>query len=309
MRVKVLGSAAGGGFPQWNCACTNCSRLRQGTLKGKARSQTQLAIGVGERWLLLDASPDLRWQIEQTPELTPKPGTNEQARQTPILGAVLTCADLDRVLGILLLREFQPFTIYVTDSVHRILNEDNSIFRMLHRAERQVLWQPITPGKTFEVAGMPEIRCEPIAMAAGYPEYVSAERRSQLVRNEAVIGLRIEDANTNRKMLYFPSLPQLDDALMLQISNCDLLFADSTFWDNEELVRVRGNGRSAKEMGHLPISGSDGTLEKLRALSKPQKVYIHINNTNPILDEASAEFKQVKKAGFTVARDGMEFEL
>jgi len=309
MRVKVLGSAAGGGFPQWNCACSNCSRLRQGTLKGKPRSQTQVAIGVGERWLLLDASPDLRWQIESTPELTPKPTENDPARQTPILGAVLTCADLDRVLGILLLREFQPFTIYVTDSVHRILSEDNSMFRMLHRTDRQVLWQPITPGKVFEVAGMPEIRCEPVAMAASYPEYVSAERRSQLARNEAVIGLRIEDTASARKMLYLPSLPQLDDALMQQISNCDLLLADSAFWDNEELVRVRGSGRSAKEMGHLPVSGPDGTLERLRSATRPQKVYIHINNTNPILDEASPEFKQVKKAGFTVARDGMEFEL
>ena len=180
---------------------------------------------------------------------------------------------------------------------------------MLHRSERQVLWQPITPGKTFEVAGIPEIRCEPIAMAASYPEYVSAERRSQLTRNEAVIALLIEHLSSGRKMLYCPSLPQLDDALMQQISNCDLFFADATFWDNEELVRVRGNGRSAREMGHLPIAGPEGTLEKLRSVTKPRKVYIHINNTNPILDEASSELAEVKKAGFTVARDGLEFEL
>ena len=151
--------------------------------------------------------------------------------------------------------------------------------------------------------------CEPIAMAASYPEYVSAERRSQLTRNEAVIALLIEHLSSGHKMLYCPSLPQLDDALMQQISNCDLFFADATFWDNEELVRVRGNGRSAREMGHLPIAGPEGTLEKLRSVTKPRKVYIHINNTNPILDEASSELAEVKKAGFTVARDGVEFEL
>lgn len=305
MRVKVLGSAAGGGFPQWNCACPNCSRLRQGTLKGKARSQIQLAVGEGDRWALLDASPDLRLQIEGSPELTPK--ASLEARQTPIMGAVLTCAELDRVLGILLLREFQPFTIYATESVRRLLSEDNSIFRMLHRMDKQVTWQPIAPERSFEL--LPELQCTPIALAARYPEYVSFERSSQLVANEASLGLEIENASNGKRMLYLPSLPQIDDALMMRVSNCDLLFIDGTFWDEDELVRVRGNGRSAREMGHVPIGGANGSLEKLRNLGRPKKIYIHINNTNPILDKASAAFRELKKAGITVAEDGMEFDL
>lgn len=308
MRIRVLGSAAGGGFPQWNCICSNCGRFRRGTLKGKARSQTQLAIGINDRWLLLDASPDLRWQIEATPGLTPKPSNPDQTRQTPILGVVLTCADLDRVLGILLLREFQPFTIYATASVRRVLTEDNSMFRMLHRLERQVLWQPIAPGETFEVAGIPEVRCEPIAVPASYPEYVSSKRLSQLKRDEAVIGLRVEETNTGRKMLYCPSLPQIDNALLKSISGCDLLFADATFWENEELIQIRGN-RTAKEMGHIPVSGPEGSMERLQTMERPQKVYLHINNTNPILDEESAAFAEVHARGWRVAEDGMEFEL
>ncbi|HEV2114022.1 MAG TPA: pyrroloquinoline quinone biosynthesis protein PqqB [Terriglobales bacterium] len=307
MRVKVLGSAAGGGFPQWNCACTNCSRLRQGTLKGKARSQIQLAVGQDDRWALLDASPDLRLQLESSPELTPKPSLEGQSRNTPIDSAVLTCAELDRVLGVLQLREFQPFTIYVTESVRRVLTEDNTMFRMLHRLEKQVTWQPMTPEKSFEL--LHGLRCLPFALPARYPEYVSFERGSQLTANEASVGLEIESTASGRRMLYLPSLPQIDDGMMTRMANCDLLFVDGTFWENDELVRVRGNGRSAREMGHIPISGPDGSLEKLRSMSRPKKIYIHINNTNPLLDKASAAFREVKKSGMTVAEDDMEFEL
>jgi pyrroloquinoline quinone biosynthesis protein B len=306
MRVKVLGSAAGGGFPQWNCACSNCSRLRDGSLKGKARSQTQLAIGESDRWILLDASPDLRSQIESSEELTPKALLEGQARSTPIAGAVLTCGELDRVLGILMLREFQPFTIYVTESVRRILTEDNSLFRMLHREEKQVTWQPMGPEKSFEL--LPGLRCLTLPLPARYPEYVSFERGSHLKANEASVGLEIENAS-GKRMLYLPSLPQIDDGLMTRMANCDLLFVDGTFWENDELIRLRGSGRSAREMGHVPISGADGSLEKLKTLERPKKIYIHINNTNPILDRTSAAFREVKKAGISIAEDGMEFEL
>jgi pyrroloquinoline quinone biosynthesis protein B len=306
MRVKVLGSAAGGGFPQWNCACSNCSRLRDGSFKGKARSQTQLVIGESDRWILLDASPDLRSQIESSEELTPKALLEGQARSTPIAGAVLTCGELDRVLGILMLREFQPFTIYVTESVRRILTEDNSLFRMLHREEKQVTWQPMTPEKSFEL--LPGLHCLPLPLPARYPEYVSFERGSHLKVNEASVGLEIESAS-GKRMLYLPTLPQLDDALLMRMANCDLLFVDGTFWENDELIRLRGSGRSAREMGHVPISGTDGSLGKLKALERPKRIYIHINNTNPILDRTSAAFREVKKAGVSIAEDGMEFEL
>src|SRR5579864_6305127 len=278
MRVKVLGSAAGGGFPQWNCACTNCSRLRQGAFKGKARTQIQLAVGNSDGWMLLDASPDLRSQIESDEELTPKALLEGQSCNTPILGAVLTSAELDRVLGLLLLREFQPLTIYVTESVRRVLTEDNSLFRMLHREKKQANWEPMVPGKGFEL--LPGLRCQAVALPARYPEYVSFERSSHLAANEASVGLEIENAASGKRMVYFPSLSQLDDDVMMRIANCDLLFVDGTFWENDELIRVRGNGRTAREMGHIPISGAGGSLEKLEGATRPKKIYIHINNTN-----------------------------
>src|SRR5882672_9469572 len=148
MQIKILGSAAGGGFPQWNCACSNCSAVRAGTFPGKRRTQAQVIVrGEDECWFLLGASPDLRSQIEATPELHPKAGV----RISPIAGVVLTSADLDHVLGLLLLRELQPFRVFATASVLQILRKDNSIFGMLNRVPRQVEWSMVVPGSPFEL--------------------------------------------------------------------------------------------------------------------------------------------------------------
>lgn len=304
MRVKVLGSAAGGGFPQWNCACSNCQRVRQKKFRGRARTQTQLAISSEKDWFLLDASPDLRLQLESDRELVPRRGSSK--RSSPIASVILTSAEVDRVLGLLHLREFQPLTVYATESLHRILTENNSLFRVLHREANQVSWKSITPEKTFEIG---ELRCTPIAIKSAYPDYVSAARASELVANEALIGLEIEDASNGKKLAYFPSLPALSDALRTRLSACDLVFLDGTFWQDDELTQLRGAGRSAREMGHIPISGEGGTLEWLGALSHVKRTYIHINNTNPILDEESDANARVAAAGFTLAHDGQEFEL
>jgi pyrroloquinoline quinone biosynthesis protein B len=304
VRVKVLGSAAGGGFPQWNCACSNCTRIRQKKFRGKPRTQTQLAISAAKDWFLLDASPDLRLQLESDRDLVPRRGSSKRA--SPIAGVILTSADVDRVLGLLHLREFQPLTVYATESLHRILTEDNSLFRVLHREANQVSWKSVVPEKSFEVG---ELRCTPVAVKSGYPDYVSAARASELVANEALIGLEIEDASSGKKIGYFPSLPALADALRTRLSACDLVFLDGTFWQEDELTRLRGAGRSAREMGHIPISGEGGTLEWLGALSHVKRTYIHINNTNPILDEGSDEHAHITDAGFTLAHDGQEFEL
>jgi pyrroloquinoline quinone biosynthesis protein B len=306
VRVKVLGSAAGGGFPQWNCACPNCARLRQKKFHGSARTQTQLAISPGKDWFLLDASPDLRLQLESDRDLVPRKSTHKRA--SPIAGVILTSVDVDRVLGLLHLREFQPFTVYATESLHRILTEDNSLFRVLHREASQVSWKSITPEKSFEIG---ELRCTPIAIKSGYPDYVSASRAAELAPSEALIGLEIEDASGGKKLAYFPSLPAISDALRFRLAACDLIFLDGTFWQDDELTRLRGAGRGAREMGHVPISGDGGTLEWLGALDKekPKKVYIHINNTNPILDEESDEHARLTAAGFSLAHDGQEFDL
>lgn len=302
MLVSVLGAAAGGGFPQWNCNCDNCRRLRQATLHAQPRSQIQVAVSAhGGVWHLLGASPDLGRQIEANPCLHPRSGL----RDSPIASVILTCAEVDQSLGLLLLREFQPLAVYATASVRDILLGDNSMFQMLHRVPRQIEWHPVTPGTPFEVeAGM---QVEPISMRGGYPSYVSAGRLARCRVDEAVIGLSVHRAG--RTVLFLPGVPEIDDALLERMAHCDLLLLDGTFWSDDEFIRVWPEARTARAMGHLPISGPSGSLERLAGLDKPRKVFLHINNTNPILDEDGDAWRAVRDAGWEVASDGMTITL
>lgn len=313
MRIAVLGAAAGGGFPQWNCACTNCRRLRQGELRGKARSQAQLAISFDSKsWFLLNASPDLRTQIESRPDLRPQPSANDSStRHTPIRGVILTSGDLDQALGLLLLREFQPLHVYSTESIRRILVEDNSIFGVLRRFQGQVCWHDVRVGSSFSFGPRDQsgslVKCRPLELAGNFPDYVSQERQSQLSKKEAVVALAIE--SDAKRLIYLPALPQIDQHLLAELDSADLIFVDGTFWSDDELRQTRGEGPLAREIGHVPISGPDGSLALLANLRCPRRVYIHVNNTNPILDGDSAEYRQVREAGWEVAEDGQEFEL
>ena len=302
MLVRVLGAAAGGGFPQWNCNCDNCRRLRQGTLHATPRSQIQAAVSAdGRAWHLLGASPDLGRQIEANPCLHPRQGL----RDSPILSVILTCAEIDQSLGLLLLREMQPFAVYATESVRGILLGDNSMFRMLHRVPGQVEWRTVTPGAAFEIeAGM---QVEAIPMGGGYPSYVSPERRARCLAGEAVVGLSIHCGG--RAMLFLPGVPAIDAALLERMERSDLLLLDGTFWSDDEFIRVWPEARTARAMGHLPVSGPGGSLERLAALRRPRKVFLHINNTNPILDEDSNAYRAVREAGWEVACDGMTIAL
>jgi pyrroloquinoline quinone biosynthesis protein B len=309
MLVKILGSAAGGGFPQWNCACTNCRRVRNGTLRGKPRTQSQIALtGNGTQWCLLNASPDLRAQILANPELQP----NARLRESPIMAVVLTSADVDHVAGLLHLREFQPLRIFSTESVARILTEDNTIFRALQRGPEQVSWQRICPGEGFELESAPDsdtgIRCEPLALPGDFPTYAGRDRRSARVAGEAVLGLVVESSD-GRRMIFMPGVAELDDSLLAQLESCDDLLFDGTFWSEDELIRILGNGPTASEMGHMPISGPKGSLARLGYVKRPRKIFIHVNNTNPILDEESPERGEVVAAGWEVAEDGWEIRL
>jgi len=306
MRVKLLGSAAGGGFPQWNCGCANCHGLRQGTLRGKARSQAQVAVSSGGKaWFLLNASPDLRAQIEATPELHPAAG----ARQSPISGIVLSSGDLDNVLGLLLLREFQPLNIFSTAAIRQVVSRDNSFFRLLERVPGQVTWREMRPGGVFELksgegAG---ICCRAIPLPGSYPGYVGESQRGRLAKEQAVLALVLEAGGG--KMLFAPALPAITDELWSALLECDLALVDGTFWSDDELPRARGGGPRAREMGHLPVGGPGGSLERLASLKGPRKIYIHINNTNPMLDEDSPQHRQARAAGWEIAEDGWEFEL
>jgi len=306
MRVKVLGSAAGGGFPQWNCACSNCRRLRDGRFAGLARTQLQLAWeGQSNNWTLLNASPDLRSQIEATPELWPQ-GAN---RHSPISDVILTGAELDQALGLLLLREFHSFRIHATASVRRVLTEDNSLFGVLKRFAGQACWQDIPLDSPFAAGGA---RLEALPLAASLPGYVSAARRAESDPAEAAIGLWItpESGGQSLKALaYLPGVGSISDSLLERLQDSDVLLFDGTFWSDDEPARIPGLGRTARQMGHLPISGSGGSIDALAGLGRPRKIFIHINNTNPVLDEESIEHRTAREAGWEIARDGMEITL
>src|SRR5579863_7660635 len=306
MRVKILGSAAGGAFPQWNCGCPNCRAVRAGGFRGKARSQAQVAISNdGKTWFLLGASPDLRAQIEATPELHPRDGV----RQSPIAGAVLSNADVDHTLGLLLLRELQPLRVYATDSIRRILTEDNSMFGMLQRVPGQLASTNFTPLPTFslqtptvEDSGLPS---RELSLGTHYPAYISPKRQSELAPGEASLGLIVESP-TGKRLACMPAVPQIDDVLLREFESVDVLLFDGTFWSDDELIRIQGSGQSAQQMGHVPVSTS---LEKLAGLHRPRKIYLHINNTNPMLNESGPEYRLVREAVWEIAEDGWRFDL
>jgi pyrroloquinoline quinone biosynthesis protein B len=307
MQVKILGSAAGGGFPQWNCACRNCHLARMGKFPGKTRTQAQVAISIDQKsWFLLGASPDLRLQLEKTPELWPRQGT----RSSPIHGVILASAELDQVTGLLHLRELQPFQVYATASVTSILREQNTMFRMLNRVPRQVSWQSFQGGEEFSLKS-PEgeeagIRCRAVSISNRYPSYVG--HNGKLVPNDATVGL-ILTSKSGRAMGYFPTVSTVTKELLQQFEQLDLLLFDGTFWSEDELIQIQGFGQRAREMGHIPVGGETGSLEQLRALQTKRKLYIHINNTNSMLDESGAQYRAVRDAGWEIAEDGWQDTL
>lgn len=300
MRVRVLGAAAGGGFPQWNCSCGNCRRLREGRFAGRARSQTQLAITSDDAsWFLINASPDLRYQIESFRPLHPR---HASARDSPIAGIVLPSAEVDAALGLLLLRESQPLTVYSTLAVQQILVEDNSLFGVLQRQVNQVQWISMAPGVPFRL-GESGLECTPFSTGGGYPGFVKPERAVELNMAQAVLGFYI--THQNRQMAFIPGAVRVRPEWLDLISRCDVVFFDGTFWSDDELIRLQGSGKTARQMGHQPVEETLAALSELEC----RKIFIHINNTNPILDEDSDEYRRVRDAGWEVSHDGMDLVL
>ena len=256
MRVKILGSAAGGGFPQWNCACSNCRRLRDGTLHGSARTQVQVAVSSdNSNWYLLSASPDLPRQIEGFPKLHP----SARSRETPIAALVLPGADLDQLLGLILLRESQPLRAYATPSIRKIIMENNIIFAMV---KKQISWDDVIPGREFELVSVSGtnsgIQCLPFALRGNYPHYVSDEQAASFPADQALLGLRLQHSSGSGTVVYMPGTPSIEESWLQHLDTCDLLLIDGTFWTDDELIRIQGGGRTARQMGHLPVSGPGG---------------------------------------------------
>jgi pyrroloquinoline quinone biosynthesis protein B len=304
VRIKVLGAAAGGGLPQWNCTCANCSALRSNNPNIQSRTQSQLAVTADDdTWFLINASPDLRQQLIDNSEIHPDP--TKGLRNTPVAAIILTSADLDHVLGLLLMREFTPVRIYATRPVISILKK-NSFFHMLDRLPRQSRWTEIEPNVSFHAGN--GLTCTPIALSNSLPTYISEEDRASMDPTGATIGLIFEDPQGARAA-YLPALPSVSAPLKQLLSTCSTIFIDGTFWSDEELQKIQPGTPLARSMGHLPIAGPEGSLASLQDLKDIRKIYTHINNTNPILQEQSSERRAVEHAGWEVAWDGLEITL
>jgi len=311
MQIKVLGSAAGGGFPQWNCACPNCSGLRSGSIRATARTQTQLAFSPdGVVWFLLGASPDLRTQIAATRQLDPPAG---DTTGTPLGGVFLPSAEVDSLMGLLHLREFQSFFLFATPAIQKIVQTENRIFDVLHRAEPPVRWQALSPGGRLacrfgeDPSAPPTFLCSPVAVGGSFPDFISTDLRRSLPSEESVIALRFEQGA--KSFFFAPSLPDISGEWLKAAASSNVAFLDGTFWSDDELLSTGRGQKTAREMGHLPLAGRDGLLAQFPGDSAARKVLVHINNTNPILDETSDEHRAVRDAGFEIASDGMEFTL
>jgi pyrroloquinoline quinone biosynthesis protein B len=295
--VRVLGSAAGGGFPQWNCGCPRCRAVRDGSRPCRARTQSSVAVSADyRRWFLLNASPDIRAQIESFPALHP-----DGIRDSPLRSVLLTDAELDHTFGLLLLRETDDIEIHCTEAVYETLLNGTSLLRTLG-AYTGVEWQPVTTGREMSLDdGLSYLAFE-----------VPTNKRARFGTGEggeSVVGYRITDARTGRALVYVPGAQQLTASVREQLQDCACLLFDGTCWQDDELVGLGIANKTSREMGHLPIGDADGSLKQLAPLAIGRKVYVHINNTNPILIEDSPERRIVEEHGLEVAVDGLELEI
>ena len=307
MRVRVLGSGAGGGFPQWNCNCDNCRGLRTGSRRARQRTQSSIAISADSvRWYLINASPDIRQQIESFDGLHP----NGTPRGTPIQAVLLTNADIDHIAGLLSLREFQPLCLYSTKQVMDWVLESNTVFRAIRLFPSQCTWKTVTTSGRHEIIGVDGkdsgLRYEAFAVPSKPPAYLM-----DLVSDwsEETIGYKITDANSGRSIAYVPGIKQIDPDMLTMLGGCNGIFLDGTFWSDDEMITQGIAQKTALALGHIPVGGPEGSLAKLAALSGVRRIYIHINNTNPILIEDSPERRAVEEAGWEVAFDGMDLVI
>lgn len=302
MRVRVLGSAAGGGFPQWNCNCRNCAGLRNGSLRARPRTQSSIAIGAHSGgWLLCNASPDIRAQLAACGPLQPS-GT---LRGSGIAAVLLVDSQIDHAAGLLSLREGGPLPVYCTASVYQDLTGPLPLLAVLARY-CGVEHHAVPLDGTFTVDGLTGLRFTAVPLRGKAPPYSPRRDAPQPGDN---IGLWVEDLGSGGTLFYAPGIAAVDERVAACLAGADCLLVDGTFWREDELVQQGLGHKRARDMGHLPQSGPGGLLEHLRPLPRPRKVLIHINNSNPILDEDSAERAVLEAAGVEVACDGMEIRL
>jgi pyrroloquinoline quinone biosynthesis protein B len=293
--LRVLGSAAGGGSPQWNCACPVCATVR--SRGGPARSQSSVAVSVDRsRWFLINASPDVRTQIEAFPDLHP-----HDDRTTPLAAVLLTDAELDHTLGLLLLREARTLRLYATPAVHEILCDGSRILRTLERY-CPVEWRPVIPD-----ADLPLV--DGLTCRAFDVPTTKRARFGPGVDHGRVVGYRLTDERSGGTLVYLPGVQSLTPALRAEIEGCACLLIDGTCWRDDELVRLGLAGKTSREMGHLPLDGPDGSLAQLPSLGVRRTIFVHMNNTNPILLDDAPERRILEDSGMEVAMDGLEVQV
>ena len=304
MRIRVLGAAAGGGFPQWNCNCRNCDGVRNGSIRATARTQSSIAVsGDDVNWVLFNASPDLLAQYQSFPEFQPA----RALRDTAIRAVVLMDAQIDHTTGLLMLREGRALDIYCTGMVREDLTTGNPLFNILgHYCG--VNWHPVPtePGNRFQVIGADGLSFTAVPLKSKAPPYSPHRDNPHAGDN---IGMRITDARSGKNFFYAPGLGEIEPHVRPFLEEADVLMVDGTFWTDDEMITLGVSKKRAREIGHLPQSGAEGMIQVLKPLTAARKILIHINNTNPILDEDSVERGELTAAGIEVAYDGMDVKL
>ncbi|WP_379544331.1 pyrroloquinoline quinone biosynthesis protein PqqB [Psychrobacter sp. R86515] len=303
MYIHVLGSAAGGGFPQWNCNCDNCHGVRQGMIQAKTRTQSSIAISEnGVDWILFNASPDIRQQLFEFKAAQPA----RQLRDTGITNVVLMDSQLDHTTGLLTLREGCPIPVWCTDMVYQDLTTGFPLFNMLKHWNGGLQYNQIDPEKTFKIEGFDNLELTPLVIRSSAPPYSPHRNDPHDGDNIALI---VKDLKTQKQLFYAPGLGKIDDQVMQIMKSSDCVMIDGTLWTDNEMQECGVGTKTGQDMGHLHISGEDGSLHYLDQLDNARKVLIHINNTNPILNEQSEQAATLKQHGVEVAFDGMQIEL
>jgi pyrroloquinoline quinone biosynthesis protein B len=306
VKIRVLGSAAGGGFPQWNCNCRNCSGVRNGTLRALPRTQSSLAVCGDEpaAWALVNASPDILAQLQANPQLQP----GRTPRDTAIVGIVLVDGQIDHTTGLFMLREsVRPLRVWCTDPVQADLTNGNPIFGVLGAycgIERHAV---VPDGSEFSVQGISGVAWRALAVASKAAPY-SPHREAAIAGDN--VALVVRSAASGRELVYAPGLGAMEEPVWRAMQRAACVMVDGTFWSDEEMPALGLSAKRARDLGHLPQSGRGGMLEWLAELpAGTRRILIHVNNTNPILDEDSPQRAELTDRGIEVASDGLEVEL
>jgi pyrroloquinoline quinone biosynthesis protein B len=304
MFVHVLGSGAGGGFPQWNCNCVNCKGVRDGSVQARPRTQSSIAISAnGEDWILFNASPDIKKQMDDFPALQPC----RAVRDTAITAIVITDAQIDHTTGLLSLREHTaPWEVYTTDAVKQDLTTGYPIFNILSHFRGINHHEIATDQSSFTIPTAEGLVFTAVPLKSEAPPY-SPHRHNTVPGDN--IGMKIEDTRTGKNLFYAPGLGEAEPHVLEYMRNADCVLVDGTVWTDDEMANEGISNKRAQEMGHLDQSSKGGIMDILKEMERPRKFLIHINNTNPILNENSPQRKTLEAAGIEVSYDGMDIEL